>query len=100
MSSCTAKKQYRKFETNIPRKGTVRPQSQFLHSCVSERFMYTYSHDWSAYSAVDQSWEYLNRSQTHEWESIKCANILGLLYVAERNILSPLCLFVIKKIAY
>jgi hypothetical protein len=28
-----AKKQYRKFETNIPRKGIVWPQSQFLHSC-------------------------------------------------------------------
>jgi hypothetical protein len=68
MNSCTAKKQYRKVETNIPRKGTVRPQSRFLHSCVFERFMY--SQDWSASSAagkfVDPSWEYLNRSQTHE----------------------------------
>jgi hypothetical protein len=33
----TAKTQYRKFETNIPRKGIVRPQSQFPHSCVCER---------------------------------------------------------------
>ncbi len=63
-----AKTQYRKFETNITRKGMVRPQSQFPHSCVCERF--TYSHDRSAYSAagkyVDRSWEYINRSQTHE----------------------------------
>jgi hypothetical protein len=29
----TAKTQYRKFETNLPRKGTARPQSHFLHSC-------------------------------------------------------------------
>ncbi len=29
---CTAKTQYLKFETNIPRKGIVRPQPQFPHS--------------------------------------------------------------------
>jgi hypothetical protein len=29
--SHTARTQYRKFEANIPRKGTARPQSQFLH---------------------------------------------------------------------
>ncbi len=32
-----------KFETNISRKGIVLPQSQFPHSCVCERFIY--SHD-------------------------------------------------------
>jgi hypothetical protein len=32
----------RKFETNIPRKGITRLQSQFLHSCFYERFMYMY----------------------------------------------------------
>jgi hypothetical protein len=46
----TAKTQYRKFETNIPRKGTGQPQAQFLHSCFCERFIY--SHDQSAYSAA------------------------------------------------
>jgi hypothetical protein len=64
----TAKTQCRKCETNIPRKGTVRPQSQFPHACVCEQFIY--SHDRSAYSAagkyVNRSWEYINRSQTHE----------------------------------
>ncbi len=45
-----AKTQYRKFETNIPRKGIVRPQSQFPHSCVCERFMYSY--DGSAYNSA------------------------------------------------
>ncbi len=41
---------YRKFETNIPRTETARPQSKFLHSCFCERFIYF--HDRSAYSAA------------------------------------------------
>ncbi len=32
----TAKTQYRKFETNILRKGIARPKSQFPHTCVCE----------------------------------------------------------------
>jgi hypothetical protein len=36
----TGKTQYRKFETNIPRKEIARPQSQFPHSCVCERFIF------------------------------------------------------------
>jgi hypothetical protein len=50
----TAKNQYRKFKTNITRKGIVRPQSQFLHACVYER--YICSHDRSAYSAAGNMW--------------------------------------------
>jgi hypothetical protein len=50
----TAKSQYRKFETNVPRKGIARPQSQFPHSCLCERFLY--SHDWSAYYAARNMW--------------------------------------------
>jgi hypothetical protein len=38
--SCPAKNQYRKFETNVPTKGIARPQSQFPHSCVCERFIH------------------------------------------------------------
>ncbi len=45
----TAKTKYRNFETNIPRKGISGSQSQFPHSCICERFLY--SHDQSAYSA-------------------------------------------------
>jgi hypothetical protein len=78
---CTAKTQYRKFETNTPRKGIARPQSPFPHSCVCEQ----YSHDQSAYSAagkyVDRSWEYINRSQTHEcgnWNWGRAISFLGL----------------------
>ncbi len=57
----TAKTQYRKYETNISKKGILWLQSQFPHSCVCERFFY--SHDQSAYSAaekyLDQSWKSL-----------------------------------------
>jgi hypothetical protein len=46
----------------------LRPQSQFLNSCVCERFIY--SHDRSVYSAagkhVDRSRGYVIRSQAHE----------------------------------
>ncbi len=45
----TAKTKYQNFETNIPRIGISGSQSQFPHSCVCERFIY--SQDRSAYSA-------------------------------------------------
>jgi hypothetical protein len=41
VSSYTAMTQYRKFETNIPRKGIARPQPQFPHSCVCDRFIFS-----------------------------------------------------------
>ncbi len=47
--SCTAKTKYRNFETNIPRKEISGSQSQFPHSCVTERFIY--SHHCSPYSS-------------------------------------------------
>jgi hypothetical protein len=47
--SHSAKTKYQNLETNIPRKGISGSQSQFPHSCICERFIY--SHDWSAYSA-------------------------------------------------
>jgi hypothetical protein len=53
----TAKTQYRKFETNIPRQGIAGPESQCPHSCVCERFIYY--HDLSACSAAEK---YLDRS--------------------------------------
>ncbi len=48
-----------KIHTNIPRNETARPHSQFLHSYICERFIY--SHDPSTYFAVMCSWEYVNR---------------------------------------
>ncbi len=63
----TVRTQYRKFETNIPRKGIALPQSQLPHSRNCERFIN--SHNRSDYSVAgkygDQSWEYIIRSQTH-----------------------------------
>ncbi len=53
----TAKKKCRKFEANFPRKGISGPQSQFPHSCVCERIIY--SHDGAAVSAS-------SKTQTHE----------------------------------
>jgi hypothetical protein len=51
---CTAKTKCRKFETNIPRKGISGSQSQFPHSGVCERIIY--SHDGSAFSAGENMW--------------------------------------------
>jgi hypothetical protein len=69
-SVCTAKRQYRKLEIDIPRKGIPPPQSDFhIHVSVNcERFIY--SKDRCAYSAagkyVYRTWEYINRSKTKE----------------------------------
>ncbi len=65
----TAKTQYRKFETNIPSKGTVRLQSQFLHSCFCERFKYSSDSD-SAAGKKGGPNVGLNRSLTN----IECEN--------------------------
>ncbi len=48
----TAKTKYRKFKTNIPKRGIVRPQSKSPHSCVFER--YIYSQGQSAYSTAEK----------------------------------------------
>jgi hypothetical protein len=50
----TAKTKCRKFETNIRRKGILGLQSQFLHSFVCERPIY--SHGGSAFSARGNMW--------------------------------------------
>ncbi len=52
ISRCTAKTLDRKLETNIPRNEIARPRYQFLHSCIWEWFIYSQSHDWSAYLAA------------------------------------------------
>ncbi len=67
----TAKTKHRHFETNIPRKGISGPQSQFPHSCICEWFIYIFPPSvcifyWRKY--VDRSWDYINRSQTHDVE--------------------------------
>jgi hypothetical protein len=59
---------YRKFGTNVPRYETARPRSQFLHLCISERFIYipTIGPTILLYCVCVRSWEYINRSQMHE----------------------------------
>ncbi len=60
--------------------GTARPQPQFPHSCVCERFIY--SQDRSTYFLkADPSWEYIIRSQTHEcenWDWVPDIPFLGI----------------------
>jgi hypothetical protein len=58
----------RKFKTNIPRNETARPHSQFIHSCISERFIYSQvrSAYFVAAKQVERSREFINRSQIHE----------------------------------
>ncbi len=64
----TAKTQYRKFETNIPRKGIASPRSQFPHSFVCEQFIYY--QDWSALFCCGKrcgpNLGIYNFAQTHE----------------------------------
>ncbi len=80
-SEHTAKTQYH--GNKYSQKGIAQPQSQFPHSCVCKQFIY--SHDRSAYSSsgkyVDRSWEYINRSQTHEcgnWDCGRATPFLGI----------------------
>ncbi len=67
----------------ILRKGMARPQSQFAHSCVSERFMYSWNR--STYfpkaEQTDRSWENINRAQTLEcgnWDCDRPIPFLGI----------------------
>ncbi len=62
---CTDTIPYRKLETDIPRNGIARGQSQFPHSCVCERLMYSQVR--LAYSAAGK-YVGINRSQTLNME--------------------------------
>jgi hypothetical protein len=81
----TAKTQYLKCETNIPRKEIARPQSQFPQSCVCDRSIYY--HNRSAYSTagkhVDWSWEYIkSRTDTWMWKlKLRPPNSFSLKYI-------------------
>jgi hypothetical protein len=53
----------------------VRPFSQFLHSCICERFIYSQEE-------ADRFWEYINRSHIHEcgkWETEHYNSVLGIM---------------------
>jgi hypothetical protein len=53
----------RKSHLCIPFLDIARPQSQFPHSCVCERFIGS-GHIFPAAEYADRSWEYINCSQT------------------------------------
>ncbi len=66
--ACTAKTKYRNFETNIPRKGISGSHSQ-ISTFMPQWVFYIFPRSvclfcWRKY--VDQSWAYINRSQTLE----------------------------------
>ncbi len=68
LHKCTAKTQYQKFWTNIPRKGIARPRSQFPHLCACERFKIpTIGLPIRMKEIFGPTLgKYINRSQTHE----------------------------------
>jgi hypothetical protein len=66
---CTANALYRKFETDIPRNETARPRSQFLHSCICERF--TYSHDRSTNAVQQNRADRGNKYIAHRYNEIE-----------------------------
>jgi hypothetical protein len=71
----------------FPEKLIVWPQSQFRHSCVCERFIY--SQERSTYflqqNRPDRLWEYINRSQAHECVNWDCGCAIPFLGIFVSN---------------
>ncbi len=68
----TANAMYGKFEITIPRNETSRPRSQFPHSCICERFIYSYDRSTNAIQQnrrTDRGNLHINRSHIHEWKN-------------------------------
>ncbi len=85
---CTATKI--PFSVCIPFLVIARPQSQFPHSCVCDRFTYFLQQNRRA----DPSWEYINRSQTHEcgnWDCGRAIPFLGIVVSNFRNWFFAVC---------
>jgi hypothetical protein len=56
--------------------------SQFLHSYICERFIYFKDRFFCCSQICDHSWEYINRSQTHECRiGIEAAQFLFRKYI-------------------
>jgi hypothetical protein len=69
ITQIATKNPIQKIENKYFQKRIARPQSQFPHSCVYERFIHIFSLLICLFCCrkyVDQSWEYINRSKTHE----------------------------------
>ncbi len=88
----------RQFRLYIPFLGIARPQPQFPHSCVCERFIY--SQDRSTYifppaEKADPSWKYIIRSQTHEfgnWDWGPDIPFLGIFVSNFRHFVFAVCI--------
>jgi hypothetical protein len=73
------------FTVCVPKKGIGRPQSQFSHSCVCERYSYVRPTSFPAAEEADRSEEYINRSQKHECRSWDCFEFSVLCLTVEEN---------------
>jgi hypothetical protein len=70
---------YRKSDLCIPRNETARPRSQFLHSCICERFIYSY-----IWLQQNKQTDPVNiyRSQIHECGNWKTEHFNSMLEIA------------------
>ncbi len=63
--------------------GIARPQSQFIHSCICEGFIY--SQDLSTYfppaKQADRSWKYINLSQIYECRILETEHYNSVLEI-------------------
>jgi hypothetical protein len=73
----------------------ARPQSQFPHSCVCARFIYSHVRPtyFPAAEYEDQSEEYINRSQKHECRNWDCSRAVPFLGIFASNFQS--CVFAV-----
>jgi hypothetical protein len=75
----------RKSHLCIPFLGIARPQSQFPHSCVYERFIYSQNRSTYLFAAEEGLWEYINRSQTRECGHWDCGRAIAFLGIFDSN---------------
>jgi hypothetical protein len=81
--------------------GIAQPQFQFPHLCAYERFIYSQDRSvhiqyfgFPAAEYADQSWEYINRSQTHECRNWDCGHAIPFLGIFVSNF--RYCIFAVK----
>jgi hypothetical protein len=81
----------RKSHLCIPFLGIARPQSQFPHSCVCERFIYIYPGlvQLCGCSKIDRSWKYINLSQIYECRNCETEHYNSVLEI--RRLHSFIC---------
>ncbi len=78
----------RKSHLCVPRKEIARPQSQFPHSCVCERFHIFSCSRIGRRTLGIYLYVLINRSQTHEWGNWDCGCEIPFLEIFVSNFLS------------